>query len=73
MQHTSMANPLPADGHHCRARRRVPSYAQGYCKRDSAFYEAWDEIARRRDGFTASMEANVMQQGPEAFARYARR
>ena len=26
-----------------------PSYAQGYYKRDNAFYNAWDEIARERD------------------------
>src|SRR6202142_159178 len=28
-----------------------PSYAQGYYKRDNAFYIAWDPIARDRDGF----------------------
>jgi glutaconate CoA-transferase, subunit A len=49
-----------------------PSYAQGYYKRDNAFYEAWDAIARDRDGFTAWIDANVLKQGPEAFARYAR-
>ena len=49
-----------------------PSYAQGLYKRDNAFYEAWDEIARERDSFKAWMDANVMQKGPEAFARYAR-
>lgn len=49
-----------------------PSYAQGLYKRDNAFYEAWDEIARERDAFRAWMDANVMQKGPEAFARYAR-
>jgi glutaconate CoA-transferase subunit A len=49
-----------------------PSYTQGYYKRDNAFYEAWDAIARDRDSFTAWIDANVLQQGPEAFARYAR-
>ncbi len=44
-----------------------PSYAQGLYKRDNAFYEAWDEIARERDSFKAWMDANVMQKGPEAF------
>ena len=49
-----------------------PSYTQGYYKRDNAFYEAWDDIARDRDSFAAWMDANVFKQGPEAFARYAR-
>jgi glutaconate CoA-transferase subunit A len=39
-----------------------PSYAQGYYTRDNAFYIAWDEIARDRDGFRAWMQANVMEQ-----------
>ena len=42
-----------------------PSYAHGYYKRDNAFYKAWDEIARDRDGFLAWMKANVLEQGPE--------
>ena len=50
-----------------------PSYTQGYYKRDNAFYEAWDDIARDRDSFAAWMDANVFKQGPEAFARYARK
>jgi glutaconate CoA-transferase subunit A len=50
-----------------------PSYTQGYYKRDNAFYEAWDAIARDRDSFAAWMGDNVFKQGPEAFARYARR
>ena len=50
-----------------------PSYAQGHYKRDNAFYEAWDEIARDRDSFKAWIAENVMQKGPEAFARYARK
>jgi glutaconate CoA-transferase, subunit A len=50
-----------------------PSYTQGYYKRDNAFYEAWDDIARDRDSFAAWMDANVLKQGPEVFAKYARR
>ena len=49
-----------------------PSYAMGYYKRDNAFYKAWDGIARERDSFLAWMKANVLEQGPEAFAKYAR-
>jgi glutaconate CoA-transferase, subunit A len=49
-----------------------PSYAQGYYKRDNAFYEAWEDVSRDRDGFKAWIEANVMAKGPEAFAHYAR-
>jgi glutaconate CoA-transferase subunit A len=48
-----------------------PSYAQGYYKRDNAFYIAWDSIARERDSFLAWMRANVLEKGPEAFAEYA--
>jgi glutaconate CoA-transferase subunit A len=50
-----------------------PSYAQGYYKRDNAFYIAWDKIARDREGFLAWMTANVMDKGPEVFAEHARR
>jgi glutaconate CoA-transferase subunit A len=50
-----------------------PSYTQGYYKRDNAYYEAWEEISRDRDSFKAWIAANVMGQGPEAFARYARK
>ena len=46
-----------------------PSYAQGYYKRDNAFYEAWDEIARDRDSFKAWMEENVLQEGPGGLRR----
>jgi glutaconate CoA-transferase, subunit A len=49
-----------------------PSYAQGHYKRDNAFYEAWDDIARDRDAFTAWVKANILEKGPEAFARFAR-
>jgi len=50
-----------------------PSYAFGYYKRDNAFYKAWDAIARERDSFLAWMKANVLDQGPEAFAVHARK
>jgi len=49
-----------------------PSYAHGYYKRDNAYYKAWDAIARDRDGFLAWMKANVLEAGPEVFAKYAR-
>jgi glutaconate CoA-transferase, subunit A len=45
-----------------------PSYAQGYYKRDNAYYRQWDAISRDRDGFLAWMKANVLDKGPEAFA-----
>jgi glutaconate CoA-transferase subunit A len=50
-----------------------PSYAHGYYVRDNAFYLAWDKIARDRDTFLAWMKANVLEQGPEAFAVHARK
>src|SRR3954447_125426 len=50
-----------------------PSYAQGYYKRDNAFYIAWDAISRERDGFLAWMKANVLEKGPEVFAAHSRR
>ncbi|MFL9823663.1 CoA transferase subunit A [Rhodoplanes sp. SY1] len=50
-----------------------PSYAHGYYPRDNAFYLGWDEIARDRDAFLAWMKANVLEQGPEAFARHRAR
>jgi glutaconate CoA-transferase, subunit A len=45
-----------------------PSYAQGYYRRDNAFYLAWDAIARDRATFTAWMKANVLDQTPDVFA-----
>jgi glutaconate CoA-transferase subunit A len=48
-----------------------PSYAQGYYTRDNAFYIAWDPIARDRDAFLAWMKENVLDGGPEDFAKYA--
>jgi glutaconate CoA-transferase subunit A len=50
-----------------------PSYAHGYYKRDNAYYKAWEDIGRERDGFLKWMEANVLRQGPEAFQRHAGR
>jgi glutaconate CoA-transferase, subunit A len=50
-----------------------PSYAHGYYKRDNAYYKAWDAISRDRDGFLAWMKANVLEQGPDAFARHSSR
>jgi glutaconate CoA-transferase, subunit A len=50
-----------------------PSYAQGYYKRDNAFYISWDKVARERETFLAWMKANVLEQGPEAFARHVQR
>lgn len=45
-----------------------PSYAQGYTRRDNAFYIGWDAIARDRDAFLAWMKENVLNSSPEAFA-----
>jgi len=50
-----------------------PSYAQGYYARNNAFYKKWDDIARERGTFLAWMKANVLEQGPEAYAQYARK
>jgi glutaconate CoA-transferase, subunit A len=50
-----------------------PSYAQGYYKRDNAYYKKWDAISRDRDGFLAWMKTNVLEQGPEAFAAQRQR
>ncbi len=50
-----------------------PSYAQGYYKRDNAFYIGWDKIARDKAAFLKWMEENVLSKGPEAFAAHARR
>jgi glutaconate CoA-transferase subunit A len=50
-----------------------PSYAQGYYKRNNAFYLAWDKIAREREAFLAWMKTNVLEKGPEVFAEHVRR
>jgi glutaconate CoA-transferase subunit A len=38
-----------------------PSYAHGFYERDNAFYAAWDEISRDRDGFQAWMGRHVLE------------
>jgi glutaconate CoA-transferase subunit A len=50
-----------------------PSYAHGYYTRDNAYYQAWDAISRDRGRFLAWMKTNVLEGGPEDFARHARR
>ena len=50
-----------------------PSYAFGYYKRDNAYYKAWDTISRERESFLAWMKTNVLDQGPEAYAKHARK
>ena len=42
-------------------RGALPSYAHGYYARDNAFYIAWDEISREREGFQAWMKENVLR------------
>ncbi|HJW47132.1 MAG TPA: CoA-transferase [Lysobacter sp.] len=37
-----------------------PSYAHGHYARDNAFYQAWDEIARRREHFLEWMQQHVL-------------
>ena len=48
-----------------------PSYAHGYYKRANDFYIAWDKISRERDTFLAWIKDNVLDKGPDAFARHA--
>jgi glutaconate CoA-transferase subunit A len=36
-----------------------PSYAQGYDRRDNAFYQAWDATARDREAFNAWIDRHV--------------
>lgn len=43
-----------------------PSYAQGYYARDNAFYQAWDDLARDREGFTAWIDRHVRGTGDHA-------
>jgi glutaconate CoA-transferase subunit A len=45
-----------------------PSYAQGHYRRDNAFYEAWEGIARERDSFKAWIKVNVLDKGAADFA-----
>jgi glutaconate CoA-transferase, subunit A len=37
-----------------------PSYAQGYYRRDNAFYQNWDPISRSRDNFLQWMKRHVL-------------
>ncbi len=37
-----------------------PSYAQGYYKRDNAFYKQWDRISADRETFQSWIERHVM-------------
>jgi glutaconate CoA-transferase subunit A len=37
-----------------------PSYAQGYYERDNRFYQAWDGIAREREGFQQWLRRHVL-------------
>jgi glutaconate CoA-transferase, subunit A len=37
-----------------------PSYAHGYYERDNRFYQAWDAIARDRDGFQAWIKTHIL-------------
>jgi glutaconate CoA-transferase subunit A len=57
--------PVPGGAH--------PSYTLGYYKRDNSYYKAWDGISRDRDGFLRWMKANVLNGGPESFARHVER
>jgi len=43
-----------------------PSYALGHYPRDNAFYQAWDGIARDRDGFLAWMTTHVLETSTHA-------
>lgn len=37
-----------------------PSYAQGFYKRDNAFYKAWDAVSREREGFLGWIRRHVL-------------
>jgi glutaconate CoA-transferase subunit A len=47
-----------------------PSYAHGYYERDNRFYQAWDAIARDRDGFQAWIKTHILD--TEDFAEFRR-
>lgn len=47
-----------------------PSYAMGFSERDNAFYQAWDDIARERDQFTAWVDEHI--RATADFAEYAK-
>ena len=46
-----------------------PSYTYGYYARDNAAYLEWDKISADREAFSAWMEANVLNAGPEVFVQ----
>jgi glutaconate CoA-transferase, subunit A len=46
-----------------------PSYAHGYYSRDNAAYLEWDKISADRELFQSWMAENVLNTGPEIFAR----
>ncbi len=46
-----------------------PSYAQGYYKRDNAFYIAWDKIARERETLPRLDEGERAGAGPGGVRR----
>jgi len=48
-----------------------PSYAYGYYDRDNAFYIAWENISRDRNGFREWMQKNVLEASPDSFASRA--
>jgi len=50
---SSTVSPAPGGAH--------PSYAHGYYDRDNAFYVAWDEVSRDRDGFIDWMRRHVLE------------
>jgi glutaconate CoA-transferase, subunit A len=47
-----------------------PSFAMGYSDRDNAFYRAWDDIAKSRDGFTEWINRHILSTAD--FAEYLR-
>lgn len=47
-----------------------PSYAQGYYERDNRFYQAWDTIAREREGFQSWLRRHVLETAD--FAEFSR-
>lgn len=46
-----------------------PSYTHGYYARDNKTYLEWDRISSDRELFSAWMQENVLDVGPDAFAR----
>ncbi|CDP54148.1 3-oxoadipate CoA-transferase subunit A [Devosia sp. DBB001] len=50
-----------------------PSYTHGYYERDNATYLEWDKISADRDLFAGWMRENVLEVGPEVFAKRVER